>query len=58
MGKFILGLIPTLLVGLYLGFYLVKLRSLPLAIIFVAVFALVLFDFIKTIRNSQNGTQK
>lgn len=57
MSSFILGLIATLMVGLYFGFYLVSLRSLPLGIIFLAVFALAVYDFIETTRNKKNGTQ-
>ena len=57
MSSFILGLIATLLVGLFFGFYLVTLHSLPLGIIFVAVFALAVFDFIDTTRKKKNGNQ-
>jgi len=57
MSNFILGLIATLLVGLYFGFYLVTLHSLPLGIIFIAVFALAVVDFIETTKKKKNGTQ-
>jgi hypothetical protein len=54
MSSFILGLFATLLVGVYFGFYLVKLHSIPLGIIFVAVYALAWIDFITTTRNSHS----
>ncbi len=57
MSNFILGLIATILVGVYFGFYLVTLHSLPLAIIFVAVFALAVIDFLETTIKKKNGTQ-
>ncbi len=56
MSNFILGLIATLLVGLYFGFYLVTLHSLPLGIIFIAVFALAVVDLIETTIKKKNGT--
>jgi uncharacterized membrane protein YeaQ/YmgE (transglycosylase-associated protein family) len=58
MTNFILGLIGTLLVGLYFGFYLVTLHSLPLGVIFVAVYALAVYDFIDTTRQRKNGNQQ
>jgi len=57
MSNFILGLIAMLLLGLFFGFYLVKLHSVPLAIIFVGVFALAVIEFIGTNRKGNNQTQ-
>lgn len=57
MSNFILGLIAILLLGLFYGFYAVKLHSVPLAIIFVGVFALAVIEFIGTNRNGKNRTQ-
>jgi F0F1-type ATP synthase assembly protein I len=57
MSSFILGLISTILVGLYFGFYLLALRSLPLGIIFAVVFALAVVDFIETTRKKRNEGQ-
>ena len=53
MSSFMLGLFATLLVGVYFGFYLVKLHSIPLGIIFVGIYVLAWIDFITTTRNSQ-----
>lgn len=56
MANLITGLIGVVLVAVFLGFYAIGIRSLPLSIIVVAIMMLVLADFIQTVRKGNNHT--
>lgn len=58
MSNFIIGLIAVGLVGLFFGFYLVQLNALPLTIIFLGVFALIVADFIQSVRKGKDQTKE
>ncbi len=56
MSDLIIGLIAVGLIGLFFGFYLVALNALPLTIIFLGVFALIVADFIQSVRKGKDKT--
>lgn len=56
MSNLILGLIALVMVGVFFGFYLISLGDLPLTIIFLGVFALVVVDFLQSVRKGNNET--
>ncbi len=56
MSDLITGLIAVVLVGLFFGLYLVQLNALPLTIIFLGVFALIVADFIQSVRKGKDKT--
>lgn len=57
MDNKITGVIAALLVILFLGFYAVKLASIPLWIIILAILAMVLVDFYEsTVIKGDNNT--
>ncbi|MFQ5802983.1 MAG: hypothetical protein ACE5JQ_08830 [Candidatus Methylomirabilales bacterium] len=57
MGNVIAGLIAIVLISAFLLFYAVTLKTLPLWIIIVGVLALVMLDFVQSVRkgNDKNG---
>ncbi len=57
MDELITGLIAVFLFVLFLGFYAVKLKSIPLWIIIVSVVAMVAFNFYEGIRKAKNDTK-
>jgi hypothetical protein len=54
----ITGLIAVLLISVFLGFYAVTLESLPLSIIILSVLALVLFDFVQSVRKGKDEPEE
>lgn len=51
MGNLVVGVIPVLLVLAFLGFYAVGIHSVSFRIIVVAVGALIVTDFVESLRN-------
>lgn len=58
MGNVIAGLIAVLLISVFLGFYAVTLESTPLWIIILSVLALVLFDFVQSVRKGKDEPEE
>ncbi|MEE8152949.1 MAG: hypothetical protein V3T76_07920 [candidate division NC10 bacterium] len=58
MDNVITGLIAVLLISVFLGFYAVTLESLPLSIIILSVLALVLFDFVQSVRKGKDEPEE
>ena len=57
MDNKIAGVIAALMVILFLGFYAIKLASIPLWIIILAILAMVLYDFYEsTVIKDDNNT--
>ena len=54
MMNLITGLIGVALIAVFLGTYAVKLGSIPLWIIIVAILAMVFFDFAQSVRKGRN----
>ena len=52
---FITGLVGIVGLGLFLGIMLWWVKALPLIIIVLVVFALLLFDWVQTLRFGENG---
>ncbi len=50
MSNLIGGLAPVLLVVLFLGYYAVSLNAIPLWIFIVAILAMVVTDFVQSVR--------
>ncbi len=57
MGNRIGALIAALIILAFLGFYAIKIASVPLAIIIVVVLALFFVDFVKSVRKDGNQTK-
>lgn len=57
MGNFIAGLIAVVLISVFLLFYAVTLKSLPLWIIIVGVLALVVIDFVQSVRKDKDQSE-
>lgn len=57
MGNFIAGLIAVVLISVFLLFYAVTLESLPLWIIIVGVLALVVIDFVQSVRKDKDQSE-
>lgn len=55
MENIIAGLIAASLVVLFLGFYAIKIASVPLWIIIGGVIVMILFDFKDSLADPQNG---
>ncbi len=55
MGNLIAGIIPAAMVIVFLGFYAVRLGAIPLWIIIIAILAMVLIDFVQSVRKGKNG---
>lgn len=53
MGNIIAGLIAVVLISVFLLFYAVTLKTLPLWIIIVGVLALVVLDFVQSVRGKE-----
>ncbi|MFQ5840562.1 MAG: hypothetical protein ACE5HK_07555 [Candidatus Methylomirabilales bacterium] len=53
MSNLISGVIAVLVVVTFLGYYAVRLESIPLWIIIVGVLAMILLDFVQSLRNGQ-----
>lgn len=56
--NFITGLIGIVGLGLFLGIMLWWVKALPLIIIVLAVFALLLYDWIQTLRFGESGAAR
>lgn len=54
MANLITGLIGVLLVAVFLGYYAVMIGSIPLWIIIAVIVAVILFEFIQSIRRGRN----
>ncbi len=57
MGNRIGALIAALMILVFLGFYAIKIASVSLGIIIVAVLALIFVDFVKSVRKDGNQTR-
>lgn len=55
MGNIIAGLIAVVLISVFLLFYAVTLNTLPLWIIIVGVLALVVLDFVQSVRGKEEN---
>jgi len=55
MIKFVTGLIGTLMMIVFLGYYAISLNAIPLWVIIVSVLAMVAWQFIETLK-SGDGT--
>jgi hypothetical protein len=51
----ITGIIGIVLVAAFLGFMVVWVKALPLIIIVVGVLALLIYDFVQTMRAGESG---
>ena len=56
MMNLICGLVPVVLVLAFLGNYAVKINSTPLWIIIVSVLALLLADFVQSVRSENDNS--
>ncbi len=56
MMNLISGLLPVVLVLAFLGNYAVKINSTPLWIIIVSVLALLLADFVRSVRGENDNS--
>ncbi len=56
MMNLICGLVPVVLVLAFLGNYAVKINSTPLWIIIVSVLALLVFDFVQSVRGENDNS--
>ncbi len=56
MMNLISGLVPVVLVLAFLGNYAVKINSTPLWIIIVSVLALLLADFVQSVRSEKDNS--
>lgn len=56
MTNLICGLLPVVLILAFLGNYAVKINSTPLWIIIVSVLALLLADFVRTVRSEKDNS--
>jgi hypothetical protein len=54
MTNFISGLIAVVLISVFFGFYAVTLESIPLWIILVGVLALIVIDFVQSVRKGND----
>ncbi len=55
MSNIITGSIAVLLSCVYFGYYAIKLNSVALWIVIVGGLAMLVFDFVKSIREGKNG---
>ncbi len=58
MGNIIAALIAAALILAFLGFYAVKIASLPLIVIIVAILIMVFTDFAQSLRSKGNDSNK
>ncbi len=56
MTNLICGLVPVVLVLAFLGNYAVKINSTPLWIIIVSVLALLVTDFVQSVRSENDNS--
>lgn len=56
MTNLICGLLPVVLILAFLGNYAVKINSTPLWIIIVSVLALLLADFVQSVRSEKDNS--
>lgn len=56
MTNLICGLLPVVLILAFLGNYAVKINSIPLWIIIVSVLALLVADFVRTVRSEKDNS--
>lgn len=56
MTNLICGLVPVVLILAFLGNYAVKINSTPLWIIIVSVLALLLADFVQSVRSEKDNS--
>lgn len=54
MANRIAALIAALLIVVFLGYYAIRIASVPLAIIIVSVLAMIFVDFVQSIRKGGN----
>ena len=57
MGYRIGALLAALMILVFLGYYAIRIASVPLAIIIVVVLALFFVDFVKFVRKDGNQTK-
>jgi MFS superfamily sulfate permease-like transporter len=57
VGNVIAGLIAVVLISAFLLFYAVTLKTLPLWIIIVGVLALVVLDFVQSVKKGKDETE-
>ena len=58
MANMIAALIGAALIVTFLGFYAIKIASLPLIIIIVAILIMVFTDFTQSLRSEKNDSNK
>ncbi|MDX1423083.1 MAG: hypothetical protein R3322_08085 [Kiloniellales bacterium] len=56
MIKFVTGLIGTLMMILFLGYYAISLNAIPLWIIILSVLAMVAWQFIETLKSGNDAS--
>lgn len=54
MNNLIAGSIAVVMAVVFLGNYLVMIASIPLSIIIIAVLAMLVVDYVKTVRGDEN----
>ena len=57
MTNLITGLVGVVIVLVFLGYYAVTLKSIPLWLIIVAIIAMVVADFIQSLRKGWDQTE-
>ncbi len=58
MANIIAGLVGAALILVFLGFYAVKIASIPLIVIIVAILIMVITDFAQSLRSEGNDSNK
>ncbi len=56
MFTLITGVIAAVLVAVFLGYYALRIESIPLWIIIIGVLGMVIADFVRTFREDKNDT--
>ncbi len=58
MVTLIIGVFAAVMVTVFLGYYALRIESIPLWLIIIGVLGLVIADFVQTWRKDQNNTSK
>lgn len=56
--KLVTGLIGTAMMVVFLGYYAVSLDAIPLWIIIGSILAMVCWQFVETVREANNGSNR
>lgn len=56
MVTLISGVIAAVMVAVFLGYYALRIESIPLWLIIIGVLGMVIADFVRTLRQGKNDT--